>query len=284
MKRYIIPFSIAIFAVLVSSCIEINDPRASFSMSSNTAEINEIISFTNKSIYANYHTWDFGDGYTSTETHPRHHYSNYGIYTVNLDVEGTGGNDYTSAEILVYNIVPGEIIEDFYLGNTLYDHFQNYSPNYTYTLTTSREGNYYIHSLYFSNGITLWVDSDFPDIYDDDIPFAITASARFGGLTEQDVSFGDRLSYVENRYGYADYIDEYGSLYYDYLGIGFWSDIETETKVAEIEIYYPLKSTKKSTRTLTDKRKSLRELRSKTKNTTVSTRSTTDLAPRLESK
>jgi len=46
------------------------------------------VSFANKSVNGINYLWDFGDGTTSTETHPVHTYSDEGFYTVTLSVDG----------------------------------------------------------------------------------------------------------------------------------------------------------------------------------------------------
>jgi uncharacterized membrane protein len=40
--------------------------------------------------------WDFGDGATSTEQHPLHHYDKPGAYVVILDVTGPAGTSRRS--------------------------------------------------------------------------------------------------------------------------------------------------------------------------------------------
>ena len=42
--------------------------------------------------------WDFGDGQTSTEQHPRHLYMSEGVYTVGLTVKNTFGQDTKGTE------------------------------------------------------------------------------------------------------------------------------------------------------------------------------------------
>lgn len=42
------------------------------------------VSFINKSKYANYYEWDFGDGFVSTDENPEHKYSSKGVYKVTL--------------------------------------------------------------------------------------------------------------------------------------------------------------------------------------------------------
>jgi PKD repeat protein len=40
--------------------------------------------------------WQFGDGVTSTQTSPTHTYTEAGVYTVALTVNGLGGTDTES--------------------------------------------------------------------------------------------------------------------------------------------------------------------------------------------
>jgi len=49
--------------------------------------------------------WDFGDGSTSSETNPTHHYLTGGIYDVSLTVSGLGGtdNETRQAYVTIYN-------------------------------------------------------------------------------------------------------------------------------------------------------------------------------------
>jgi len=46
--------------------------------------------------------WDFGDGTTSTEQHPRHTYQKLGWFTVTLEVTNGLGTDYLRKEALIY--------------------------------------------------------------------------------------------------------------------------------------------------------------------------------------
>ena len=60
------------------------------------------VTFTNTStgIYTS-SSWNFGDGGTSTLTHPTHNYVSLGTYTVSLTVAGPGGEDQTQGLIFV---------------------------------------------------------------------------------------------------------------------------------------------------------------------------------------
>jgi hypothetical protein len=46
----------------------------------------DLIWFFNLSQYGLTYLWDFGDGHTSTEDSPEHHYTTIGVYDVSLDV------------------------------------------------------------------------------------------------------------------------------------------------------------------------------------------------------
>jgi len=61
------------------------------------------IQFTNTSSKSGSVTWDFGDGYTSTEANPTHKFSTAGVYNVTLTVEGVGSCTYP---LLIYDIAP----------------------------------------------------------------------------------------------------------------------------------------------------------------------------------
>ena len=50
--------------------------------------------------------WDFGDGTTSTDQTPTHHYTIAGSYTVRLTVDGPGGSDSSAITDLI-TINPG---------------------------------------------------------------------------------------------------------------------------------------------------------------------------------
>lgn len=67
-------------------------PQASFEPVNQVVKLNEPVSWTNTSIYgATEYLWDFGDGTTSTETHPTHTYTAYGSYEVTLTAKNEHG-------------------------------------------------------------------------------------------------------------------------------------------------------------------------------------------------
>lgn len=57
------------------------------------------VSFINTSANAESFHWDFGDGSTSDEEHPEHHYAETGLYNVTLIVNGPCGSDTISSEV-----------------------------------------------------------------------------------------------------------------------------------------------------------------------------------------
>lgn len=61
-------------------------PQADFDFSVSNLEVE----FTNTSTESDSYTWDFGDGFHSTEQNPTHIYSETGIYTVKLQIEKCG--------------------------------------------------------------------------------------------------------------------------------------------------------------------------------------------------
>ncbi len=83
-------FLLIVFPVFLSSCRK--DPQASFLMDKSNAFVGETINFTNRSMDAHDITWDFGDGYTSSNFNVAHAYSEPGIYNVILTVYGKSGN------------------------------------------------------------------------------------------------------------------------------------------------------------------------------------------------
>jgi uncharacterized repeat protein (TIGR01451 family) len=50
--------------------------------------------------------WDFGDGVTSTASNPSHTYTNAGMFSVSLTVDGLGGSDTASGLITVTSVAP----------------------------------------------------------------------------------------------------------------------------------------------------------------------------------
>ncbi|RUA30917.1 MAG: hypothetical protein DSY76_01960 [Bacteroidetes bacterium] len=72
-------------------------PEANFS----SLQQNDSVYFTNSSLYSDSYTWDFGDGSTSTDVNPIHHYTQTGNYTVMLKAEKCMKKDTISQQIQI---------------------------------------------------------------------------------------------------------------------------------------------------------------------------------------
>ncbi len=78
-----------------STCITVyTAPRADFSATPLQGAAPLLVTFTNLAVgdYAS-SLWDFGDGITSTVSHPTHIYTVAGVYTVSLTIHGQTGDD-----------------------------------------------------------------------------------------------------------------------------------------------------------------------------------------------
>lgn len=82
-----------------------NDPIASFSSTGNDL----IITFEDLSIGATSWSWNFGDGFGSTESNPEHEYEEAGEYVVTLTIYNTCGSSTFSSTIIVVD--PNSIFE-----------------------------------------------------------------------------------------------------------------------------------------------------------------------------
>ncbi len=93
--------AIAFTALLLYSC-NIDKPTACMSLSTDYFFKDSVIVFNNCSYGAESYLWDFGDGFTSTETSPEHIYAESDTFTVTLNVKGKNGSDMVYHDILVY--------------------------------------------------------------------------------------------------------------------------------------------------------------------------------------
>ena len=67
------------------------NPKVDFTISPDTASINQIIAFNNETVGGEFYQWDFGDGEISTETNPRKAYKMAGIYDIKLVATSVNG-------------------------------------------------------------------------------------------------------------------------------------------------------------------------------------------------
>jgi len=76
---------------------------ACFTMSAQTAGVNQDITFTNCSTGATSYNWDFGDGATSTAANPTHQYSAAANYTITLTASNGSNSDQVSKQVTISN-------------------------------------------------------------------------------------------------------------------------------------------------------------------------------------
>jgi PKD repeat protein len=100
MKR-IICISLSITFILLSCHKETPIPQSSFSTDVINPEVGQSVFFTNTSINASSYEWNFGDGFTSTESDPVHVFTATGSYEVTLTAFSSGGENKSSITINV---------------------------------------------------------------------------------------------------------------------------------------------------------------------------------------
>jgi len=96
-------------SILKNDYIYIDNITSEFTVSKDTACIDETIFFTNQSNFANSFLWDFGDGTFSQARNPNHKYSSSGNYIVKLFASYTDGCSDTS----FYQINIEEVVANF---------------------------------------------------------------------------------------------------------------------------------------------------------------------------
>jgi hypothetical protein len=88
-------------------------PKAKFAATQNA----DTIYFSNQSVYANTYFWDFGDGNSSIQENPAHHYTTAGIYQVILIASKCGKADTLTKTI---QVVPSSIAQSEVLSYSIY--------------------------------------------------------------------------------------------------------------------------------------------------------------------
>lgn len=78
-----------------------NQPQATFTYDNKGKGV---VQFTNNSQHAESHSWDFGDGKTSTEVSPLHTYIKNGDYEITLNVKNTHGNHSVKQSVKVADL------------------------------------------------------------------------------------------------------------------------------------------------------------------------------------
>jgi len=87
---------------LVQSLVLTASPEAAY-----TFEINrDTVNFVSQSLNADTYVWEFGDGSSSEESNPVHHYETDGIYTVRLIVRNGCGVDTATFSLEIFTALP----------------------------------------------------------------------------------------------------------------------------------------------------------------------------------
>ena len=148
--KYLVPIAAA--AVIFSSCNR--QPQADFTMSSSEVYEGEEVTFTNNTKRAKSYSWNFGDSNYSEEENPKHSYTRYGNYVVELTCYsnnekkvdkhlvslivksklreqfiGKWNADYARQD--VYNATTGELLES--TSDTLFQSYLEFKSNSTLT-------------------------------------------------------------------------------------------------------------------------------------------------------
>jgi PKD repeat protein len=83
-----------------------NKPAAKFSISGFEVATPCTITFINTSSNATSYVWNFGDGFTSTQSNPNHIYNFRGTYLLKLKVTGPGGADSVCKTVTIEDPPP----------------------------------------------------------------------------------------------------------------------------------------------------------------------------------
>lgn len=140
-----------------------------------------------------------------------------------------------------FNIVPGVRIGDFNLGDDLQTLNSFIIETTPVHFTIGIGGGTYIHLIdYDSTGIMFSLVTNSTILLGSDIPESISAYGPFKGNTEKGIKIESLLTDVLKAYGTPDELTSDGDYDYDYsLGITFFADDETGTKVLMMSIQFP---------------------------------------------
>ncbi|MEP7292752.1 MAG: PKD domain-containing protein, partial [Chloroflexota bacterium] len=122
-------------------------PIAAFTQDRSSGDVPLTVQFSNQSTGAiNSLSWNFGDGNTSSEIHPRHTFGAPGLYTVTLTVNGPGGSSNVASQINVTS--PTAPVAGFIM-----DRNTGLAP-LTVQFTDQSVGNITSYQWFFSDGST----------------------------------------------------------------------------------------------------------------------------------
>lgn len=220
-------------------------PIAEFKKDKATAEVGEIVRFTNLTENSTEYIWDFGDGSVSTGIDPTHVYEEVGTYTVKLIALGKGSKDVSTENIVIepafINIEPGVRAGDFYLKDDLKTHFAKLEEDkMDYRISETSVG--YLHRFDFRYaGISFLLSTPTEDYRLDYAPNQINVSSPFRCQTKGAITYGRSFEEIESVFGIPNFIAESneaelrtGGYFYD--GIIFYS-LPWDPSLNKIAVY-----------------------------------------------
>lgn len=110
-----------------------NNPSAKFSISGYEVATPSTITFINISANATGYVWNFGDGFTSTQSNPTHVYNFSGSYLLKLKATGPGGVDSVCKLVAIESPPPSNrsafsYFQDKCIGNPVGISFKTINP------------------------------------------------------------------------------------------------------------------------------------------------------------
>ena len=107
MKKLIFSMTLLISMIVIScedddATVEAPTARFTYTVDENNGLL---VNFTNASLNADTHSWDFGDGESSTETSPSHTYAVDGTYDVTLTATNSGGSNSVTNQLELTSVL-----------------------------------------------------------------------------------------------------------------------------------------------------------------------------------
>ncbi|MCK4663812.1 MAG: PKD domain-containing protein [Bacteroidales bacterium] len=186
---------------------------ACFTVSTNTANTGESITFANCSENATSYSWAFGDGATSTDTSPSHSYTSAGNYTVTLTA--SDGNDTDQTTEIITITQPVVVTACFTVSTTT----ANIEESITFTNCSQNATSY---SWTFGDGATS-TDTSLSHSYSSAGTYTVTLTASDGSNTDQAT---ETITITEAS---SAFIDESFETYEDFsLDFGSWEQVDID--------------------------------------------------------
>lgn len=108
MKRILILCLLSSSIFFFDACQKAEIPTAAFTYTGN-AYTRGTLSFAAQMTNADFHHWDFGDGWGSGDDNPTHSYTQAGTYTVTLEVRSSTGHTTQYSQNIVVGTLPQKV-------------------------------------------------------------------------------------------------------------------------------------------------------------------------------